>query len=82
MRWIVKTSLDGQVFDELLCDGPPCVPESGCSLLIPVGAHYEEGIVSEIEMDQKQTPALLRIVCLRPDTYARSQLQAQTPLPE
>ena len=82
MRWIVKTTLDGQVFDELLCDGPPCVPESGCNLLIPVGSHYEEGIVSEIEMDQKQSPALLRIVCLRPETYARSQLHTQTSLPE
>ena len=72
MRWIVKTSLDGRVFDDVACDGRPAIPENGAEILIPINDHYASGMVSDVSVDERQTPAILRITCLSPHAYANS----------
>ena len=72
MRWIVKTSLDGRVFDEVVCDGRPTIPENGAEILIPTDDHYAAGVVSEVAVDESQTPAVLRIMCLNPAAFVNS----------
>lgn len=72
MRWIVKTSLNGEFFDDVVCDGARMVPEDGCNVLIPVDGHYTSAVVSEVTVDKSQTPALLRIVCLSPEAFVKS----------
>jgi hypothetical protein len=73
MRWIVKTTLDGRVFDDVACDGRPTIPETGAEILIPVDDHYASGVVSEVAVDESQTPAVLRIICLTPDAFAKER---------
>lgn len=72
MRWIVKTSLDGRVYDDVFCDGPPPIPENGAGVLIPVDGRFVAGVVSETSVQQNQEPAVLRITCLNPSAYHRS----------
>ena len=72
MRWIVKTSLDGQVFDDVVCEGRPSIPEQGAEILIPVDDHYASGVVSEVSVDEQQSPAVLRLTCLNPDAFVKS----------
>ena len=72
MRWIVKTSLDGRVFDDVVCEGRPTIPEHGAEILIPVDDHYASGVVSEVSVDEHQSPAVLRITCLSPGVFVKS----------
>lgn len=71
MRWVVKTSLDGRIYDEVSCEGTPTIPEDGAHLLIPVDGRYVSGVVSEISIDQNHDPAVLRITCLNPDAHVK-----------
>jgi hypothetical protein len=63
MRWIVKTTLNGTLSDEVHCDGRPPIPERGAQILIPVADHYVSGVVYETTIDERQVPAVLRIIC-------------------
>jgi len=72
MRWIVKTSLDGQVFEDVICEGRPSIPERGAEILIPVNDHYASGVVSEVSVQENNVPAVLRITCLNAAAFAKS----------
>lgn len=72
MRWIMKTSLDGIVYDDVMCEGAPPIPEDGTTLLLPVDGHYTLGVVAETSIDRKRDPAVLRITCLNPDAFDKT----------
>ena len=72
MRWVVKTSLDGKIYDDIACEGPPPIPDDGANLLLPIDGHYVPGVVAETSVDESHCPAVLRIVCLNPHAYAKS----------
>lgn len=74
MRWIVKTTLDGTLSDEVHCDGRPPIPECGAQILIPVADHYASGVVYETSVDESQVPAVLRIICFNQTRDANSPL--------
>jgi hypothetical protein len=68
MRWIVKTSLDGQFSDDVICRGDPLVPEVGSRILLPLDDNaYVSAIVMEIEINKRHVPAVLRVICTNPD---------------
>jgi len=72
MRWIIKTSFDGTVYDDLMCDGEPPIPDNGANLLVPLSGSYTPGVVVETSVDRSQCPAVLWIVCCNPAAYARN----------
>ena len=71
MRWVVKTSLDGRVYDEMLCDGTPPIPDNGSKLLVPVDGRFVAAVVTETSVEQNQQPAILRITCVSPEAFAK-----------
>lgn len=76
MRWVVKTSLDGAYCDELIGEGSPAVPEQGAELMLPTSSGaFVPGIVSEVEMDQSQSPAVLRIICVSPESAGGNEFE-------
>lgn len=67
MRWLVKTSLDGEPFDEVHCEGTPLIPEQGAELMLPRDEEdYVPAIVSELVVDRRNEPAILKVICVSP----------------
>ncbi len=76
MRWLVKTSLDGIYCDEFRGEGVPVIPDEGTELMLPAGdGAFVPGVVSEVNVDQSHSPAVLRIVCVSPDQADKESRQ-------
>ena len=67
MRWLVKTLLDGEPFEEVHCDGTPLIPEEGAELMLPHGDDgFVPAIVYELLVDRRHEPAILKVICVSP----------------
>lgn len=67
MRWLVKTQLDGEPFEEVHCEGTPLIPEQGAELMLPRDDEdYVPAIVSELVVDRRNEPAILKVICISP----------------
>ena len=67
MRWLVKTLLDGEPFEEVYCSGTPAIPELGAELMLPRDEEdFVPAIVSELVVDRRNEPAILKVICVSP----------------
>jgi hypothetical protein len=67
MHWLVKTLLDGEPFEEVHCEGTPPIPEQGAELMLPRDDEdYVPAIVSELIVDRRNEPAILKVICVSP----------------
>mgnify|MGYP000555744383 CR=1 FL=1 len=73
MRWLVKTSLDGEPLQDVQCDNAPSIPDQGAALMLPLlDESFLPGIVSELQIDLRGRQATLKVICVSPSANKSS----------